>query len=532
MDYLTHHMLRRSAQSRPEHTALVCGSSRLSYAQLDSTVRSLASSLHNTGLMRGQRLAILLEPSIEQTVSIIAANAAQAVFVPIHHSLKPDQITHICSDCQVTALMTTKKRWQELQNHVDLLPSLRFIVLIDDHFEDINSPIPAYSYQRFSSLASPEPVQDRVIDKDLAGILYTSGSTGKPKGVMLSHANIIAGAEIVSDYLAITEHERILAVLPFSFDAGLNQLTSALLRGATLVISQFRFARDVIAELKREHITGLAGVPPFWNLFVQPSSGLSKADLPDLRYITNTGGAMPQSTLALLRSGLPDVQVFLMYGLTEAFRSTYLPPEQLDHRPTSMGKAIPNTEILVLREDGSLCGPGEIGELVHHGPTVSLGYWGQEELTSRVLRPHPFSPPGANNAIKVCYSGDLVQTDDDGYLYFVGRRDNLIKSSGFRISPTEVEASLCQHPGVREAAVVGIPDELLGQSIKAFVVAVDGASLLGEDIIATASQTMPRYMVPKTIEILDQLPKTSSGKVDYPTLRKRAESQTPAMQNA
>lgn len=523
MDYLVHHMLRRSAVTRPDHTALVCGPRRLSYAQLETAVRALASSLQNAGLSRGQRVAILLEPGIEQTVSIFAASTAQAVFVPIHHSLKPDQVTHICADCDVSALITTKKRWLELQNHLHHLPSLQFVVLTDILAEDDQAPIPVYAFERFVSVSSASSLCESAIDKDLAAILYTSGSTGKPKGVMLSHANVIAGAQIVADYLRITQDDRILAVLPFSFDAGLNQLTTAILKGATLVISQFRFARDVLAELTRERITGLAGVPPFWNLFVQPSSGLTKTHLPDLRYITNTGGAMPQSTLALLRQGLPGTQVFLMYGLTEAFRSTYLPPDELDRRPTSMGKAIPNTEILVLREDGSLCGPGETGELVHHGPTVSLGYWGQEELTARVLRPHPFAPPGSNSAVKVCYSGDLVKTDDDGYLYFVGRRDNLIKSSGFRISPTEVEAALCRHTGIREAAVVGIPDELLGQSIKAYVVAVDGTELEEDEIIALASEVMPRYMVPKSVEILEQLPKTSSGKIDYPTLRKRAE---------
>lgn len=524
MDFLVHHMLRRSAATSPDKQAIVCGSRRLSYAQLWQDVSSFASALKASGFQRGQRLAILLEPSIEQSTSIFAASAAQGAYVPIHHSLKPDQVTHICSDCTVTGLITTKKRWGDLQDHLDHLPSLTFVVLTDILTEDHAGPIPVHSYQTFlSGDVSTTPVTDITIGKDLAAILYTSGSTGKPKGVMLSHDNVIAGAEIVGDYLRVTHEDRILAVLPFSFDAGMNQLTTAVLKGATLVISQFRFARDVIAELIREKITGLAGVPPFWNLFVQPSSGLTKANLPHLRYITNTGGAMPQSTLGLLRHGLPGTQVFLMYGLTEAFRSTYLPPSELDRRPTSMGKAIPNTEILVVKEDGSPCGPGEVGELVHHGPTVSLGYWGQEELTARILRPHPFSLPGSNNAVKVCYSGDLVKMDEDGFLYFVGRRDNLIKSSGFRISPTEVEQAICRNKSVREAAVVGVADELLGQHIKAYVVPVDGEQLTETDIIAQASEAMPRYMVPKSVDIVDQLPKTSSGKIDYPTLKRRAE---------
>jgi acyl-CoA synthetase (AMP-forming)/AMP-acid ligase II len=243
--------------------------------------------------------------------------------------------------------------------------------------------------------------------------------------------------------------------------------------------------------------------------------------LPSLRYITNTGGAMPQTVLRVLRDALPSTKIFLMYGLTEAFRSTYLPPDELDRRPTSMGKAIPNTEILVINEHGQPCKPGEVGELVHRGPTVSLGYWGHPELTDRVLRPNPTSPPELRDGEKVCYSGDLVKTDEEGFIYFVGRRDTMIKSSGFRISPTEVEQVLFQSGKVQGAAVIGIPDELLGQHIKAFVVPKDGASLASEALMAYCGEHLPRYMVPKTVEFLSELPKTSSGKVDYPALRRR-----------
>jgi acyl-CoA synthetase (AMP-forming)/AMP-acid ligase II len=240
-----------------------------------------------------------------------------------------------------------------------------------------------------------------------------------------------------------------------------------------------------------------------------------------LRYITNTGGAMPQSVLSALRNALPTTRVFLMYGLTEAFRSTYLPPEELDRRPTSMGKAIPNTEILVVNENGERCKPGEVGELVHRGPTVSLGYWGQPELTARVLRPHPFLPAELGGEERVCYSGDLVKMDEDGFLYFVGRRDTMIKSSGFRISPTEVEEVLFQSGMVRQAAVIGIPDEVLGQSIKAFVVSKNGDGIDTNALLGFCAQKMPRHMVPKAVEVLEELPKTGSGKVDYPALRRR-----------
>lgn len=230
---------------------------------------------------------------------------------------------------------------------------------------------------------------------------------------------------------------------------------------------------------------------------------------------------MPQAVLAALRKALPTTRVFLMYGLTEAFRSTYLPPDEVDRRPTSMGKAIPDTEILVINEEGQLCKPGEIGELVHRGPTVSMGYWGRSEDTQKALRPNPLLPPELGDCERVCYSGDLVKMDEEGFLYYLGRRDTMIKSSGFRISPTEVEEVLFQSGGLRQAAVIGIPDEALGQTIKAFVVLRDGRALNPDELIAYCAEKMPRYMVPRAVEILNELPKTTSGKVDYPALRRR-----------
>jgi acyl-CoA synthetase (AMP-forming)/AMP-acid ligase II len=382
-------------------------------------------------------------------------------------------------------------------------------------------PRTTYQFEELCSTPLSKSRREESISKDLAAILYTSGSTGRPKGVMLSHANVMAGATIVASYLGITERERILAILPFSFDAGLNQLTTSFQQGATLVLMTFTFAREIVQTLLREQITGLAGVPTLWSLLAQPSSTLSKQPLPDLRYITNTGGAMPQPVLKILRDALPATRIFLMYGLTEAFRSTYLPPEELDRRPTSMGRAIPDTEILVLREDGSRCQPGEIGELVHRGPTVSMGYWGRPEDTERVLRPNPLLAAELGDCERVCYSGDLVKMDEDGFLYFVGRRDTMIKSSGFRVSPTEVEDALFKTGKIRGAAVIGVPDDILGQAIKAFVVLRDGERIQADQLISACAERLPRYMLPKMVEVLEELPKTSSGKVDYPALRRR-----------
>ena len=357
------------------------------------------------------------------------------------------------------------------------------------------------------------------IEKDLAAIIYTSGSTGKPKGVMLSHSNIVAGSSIVSTYLGISEKDTILAVLPFSFDAGLNQVMTAFQQGATLVLMKFVFAREIVSLLAKEEVTGLAGVPTLWNLLAQANSGLAKVPLPALRYITNTGGAMPLPVLSALRKSLPQTQIFLMYGLTEAFRSTYLPPEELDRRPTSMGRAIPDTEILVINQEGQLCKPGEVGELVHRGPTVSLGYWGRPDITDQVIRPHPCLPAELGQSEKVCYSGDLVKSDEDGFLYFVGRRDSMIKSAGFRISRSEIEEVLYQSGWVQEAAVVGVPDPVLGQAIKAFIVLNGKEAVDGDRLLMFCSEKLPKYMVPKSIDLVGDLPKTPNGKIDYPKLQ-------------
>jgi acyl-CoA ligase (AMP-forming) (exosortase A-associated) len=456
-----------------------------------------------------------------QALTIFGVSHGGGVFVPINSLLFPEQVGHIAGDCQMTGLITSRDKLASLKRAVEKIPSLQFIV-VTDAGENIEIAQRVYDLNEFFSSPQREGWRDWSIGKDLAAILYTSGSTGKPKGVMLSHEQVMAGGAIVSDYLGITSDDRIIGVLPLSFDAGLNQLMTAIRQGGTYVPMTFVFAREIVKLLQREKITGMGGVPTLWSLMAQQNSGLESHDLPHLRYITNTGGRMPQTVLTALRNALPSTQIFLMYGLTEAFRSTYLPPEELDRRPTSMGRAIPNTEILVVNDQGQRCKPGEIGELVHRGPTVSMGYWGQPELTAKVLKPHPFLPSELGDSDKVCYSGDLVKMDEEGFLYFVGRRDNMIKSSGFRISPSEVEEVLFQSGMLREAAVIGIPDETLGHTIMAYVAARDGESVSTDMLLSFCASKVPRYMVPKNIEVLDALPKTPSGKGDYPMLRYRA----------
>ena len=519
MDFLIHHMLLTSAGRYADKEALVDASQRLTYTQTAKQSAAIASGLWKLGVRRGDRVGIWLESSVPQAISILGASQSGGIFVPINSPLFPDQAAHIMRDCGTVGLITTREKITSSAAVLDTLPSLQFIIAVDRRPEcDLN--VPVYLLQEILSEDGCLP-RDLRIEKDLAAILYTSGSTGKPKGVMLSHGQVMAGSSIVSDYLGITSSDRIIGVLPLSFDAGLNQLITAVQQSGTFVPMTFTFAREIVKTLERERITGMAGVPTLWNLMTQPRSSLKKTTLPHLRYITNTGGRMPQPVFNALRKALPKTQVFLMYGLTEAFRSTYLPPEELDRRPDSIGKAIPNTEILVVNEKGERCAPGEIGELVHRGPTVSMGYWGQPELTAKVFRPHPFIPAELGNGGRVCYSNDLVKMDDEGFLYFVGRRDNMIKCSGYRVSPTEVEEVLFQSGKLREVGVIGIPDPVLGEAIKACVVSRDGEAVDPEALQLYCAERMPRYMVPKVVQVMKSLPKTPSGKVDYPALRRQ-----------
>jgi acyl-CoA ligase (AMP-forming) (exosortase A-associated) len=520
MDFLVHHLLRAGLNKAPEKEALVHREERLSYREVENLSNCLANGLMEAGLKRGDRVGIFLGKSINEVVGIFATAKSGGVFVPINHLLFPDQVKHILNDCGVRGIITSVSKLDSIQTVLPEVPSVEFVI-VTDGAQSGGYPRISLTLNNILAKCSNTAPKDLRISQDLAAILYTSGSTGRPKGVMLSHANLIAGSRIVSSYLHVSEKDRILSILPFSFDYGLNQLLTAFQEGGTLILLNFKFANEIVQALLKERITGLAGVPPLWSLLTQPSSSLHRHQFPFLRYITNSGGAMPQTVLASLRKTLTSTQIYLMYGLTEAFRSTYLPPEELDKRPMSFGKAIPDTEIFVVNEKNELCRPGEVGELVHRGPTVSLGYWGQPEVTAKVLRPNPFLPPELQHTEMVCYSGDMVKMDEEGFLYYVSRRDTTIKSSGFRISPTEVEEILFQTGKLREAAVVGVPDEVLGQAVKAFIVPHDGEAPDVESLLGFCAEKMPQYMVPKSIEILNELPKTTSGKIDYPTLRRR-----------
>jgi acyl-CoA ligase (AMP-forming) (exosortase A-associated) len=469
------------------------------------------------GVQRGERVAVYLDKRFETVITSFGAPAAGAVFVPINPLLKPEQVGYILRDCNVRVLVTSAERLQPLAETLRDCPDLRHLVVTGP--ETAQQALPTHAWSNL--LEAPAHAGHRVIDTDMTAILYTSGSTGRPKGVVLSHRNMVAGAKSVASYLENQAPDSLLAVLPLSFDAGFSQLTTAFHTGARCVLLNYLLPRDVLNTLVKERITGLTAVPPLWIQLAQldwPSSVTEH-----LRYIANTGGHMPLDTLLRLRQQLPKTRPYLMYGLTEAFRATYLPPSEVDRRPDSIGKAIPNAEVLVLREDGSECAAGEPGELVQRGVHVGMGYWNDPVKTAERYKPLPSGisarPEGLVIPEVAVFSGDTVRRDEEGYLYFVGRRDEMMKTSGYRVSPTEVEEIVYATRQVGEVAAFGVPHPRLGDAIVIVVAAEPGQSVDLAALKAECKSRFPAYMVPAHIEVkAGPLPRNPNGKIDRKSL--------------
>ncbi|TFD79431.1 acyl-CoA ligase (AMP-forming), exosortase A system-associated [Cryobacterium fucosi] len=504
-----HHLLSQAAAATPDAPALSYRNTTVSYADAWRMSRACAAQLLAVGLHRGDRVAIYLEKRLETVASIFAVSVAGGVFVPINHVLKAAQVRHILGDSGAVVLITSADRLTQLRS---VLPDslVAQVIVVGEAVQD---PAAAWQVRSWADgqAAAGEPGRSPAIDIDPAAILYTSGSTGKPKGVVLSHRNLIVGAESVSTYLANTGGDVILSVLPLSFDAGLSQVTTAFSVGAHCVLMNYLLPREVAKLCEQYGVTGLTCVPPLWLQLAEvrwPEAAARR-----LRYWANTGGRMPRPTLDRLRGIFTEADPYLMYGLTEAFRSTYLDPSEIDRRPDSIGKAIPNAEILVLRPDGSPCAPGEEGELVHRGALVALGYWNDPIRTAERYRlvHHPEQPWRAPE--KAVWSGDTVVADQEGFLYFVGRTDDMIKTSGYRVSPSEIEEAAYSTGLVRETVALGEEDPALGQRI--VLVVTPTAPELDVDALAAAlRQILPLYMVPSRIDVRDELPRSPNGKYD------------------
>ncbi len=506
------HILSQTASRLPQKLALDDNKSQLTYQELDAQVEKVAQYFVQLGLKVGTRIGIYLPKQVSAVISKFAASRAGLVFVPINPLLKPAQVAYILNNCQIELLVTTGSRASQLESVFSDCPDLTRLVLTDDRFKEL----PSRKFDLWDHLESKKETAlfPHSIDNDLAAILYTSGSTGNPKGVCLSHRNLIAGAQSVSHYLDNTPEDVLLAVLPLSFDYGLSQVTTGFLTGAKVILMEYLLPRDILKQVEKHQVTGLAAVPPLWFQLAQLE--WPAACRKSLRYITNSGGAMPKATLSALREQLPNTKPFLMYGLTEAFRSTFLAPEEIDKRPDSIGKAIPNAQILVCREDGSECEADEIGELVHRGVHVSLGYWNAPEKTA--IRFKPIKQNSEYLEELAVWSGDQVKKDQDGFLYFIGRADDMIKCSGYRISPSELEDSVFLMQGVKEVAALGIKDEQLGQAVALIIHAPE---LDENQIKKYCMKNLPNFMQPKYILLVEKLPRNPNGKIDRTNLKKQ-----------
>ncbi len=498
------HFVINSARAHGAKIALVSGGKRLAYAELDALSSRLAAALAANGVKRGDRVLVFMDNCWEAAVSIFAILKAGATFSPINASTKADKLAYIIDDCEAAAILT-QARLMPVVTQARATSAGRPLFVASTQAVADQTPEGAVAFEDCLK-AEPNPVAHGGIDIDLAMLIYTSGSTGRPKGVMMTHRNIDAAAESITTYLQNTPDDIILNVLPLAFDYGLYQLLMAMRLGATLVLEKsFAFPQAIFERIRTEKVTGFPLVPPMAALILQMRD-LEPGFLPSLRYISNTAAALPPVHIARLRELLPGVRIYSMYGLTECKRCTYLPPEELDRRPGSVGIAIPNTEALVVDDDGNRVPPGVAGELVIRGPHVMQGYWRNDAATTQMLR------PGPNPWEKRLHTGDLFQTDADGFLYFVGRKDDIIKTRGEKVAPKEVETVLHAHPGIAEAVVMGVADPVLGHAIAALVVRSD-ESLSERDIIRHCAAHLEDFMVPKIVEFRSELPKTDTGKV-------------------
>jgi len=492
--------LRRTAAAAPDHEAVVAPGRRMTYAELSAAADALASRLHARGIARGDRVALVLPNGAEAAIAVYGVLRAGAAIVPLNPTIKADKLAYVLRDCEAVAIVCDEQHADLAQRAREQASSVRHLLATESPPAPIGAPLPAPP-----------------IGVDLAAIVYTSGSTGRPKGVTLTHANMTFAAGSIVAYLGMRADDRVLCVVPLSFDYGLYQLLMCVRVGATLVLERgFAFPGRVLELLAGERITGFPGVPTIFQVLTSAGAGGDAHDLPDLRFLTNTAAALAPATIDAIRATFPSARLFSMYGLTECKRVTWLPPEQLGVRPESVGIPIPGTEAWVAGEDGEELPPGEVGELVVRGAHVMQGYWNDPQATAERLR------PGRWPWERVLATGDLFHRDEDGFLFFVGRRDDILKSRGEKVAPREVEAALHAAEGVKAAAVVGAADPLLGEAIVAYVVPHDGVALQPAALRRHCAQHLEDYMVPARVELREALPTTPNGKVDRRALAEQA----------
>ena len=515
---LVQNFLENSAERLPEKIALICGDQRLAYQQINRNADQLAAALIDMGVRRQDRIVIFFDNSAESVIALFGILKAGAIFIMLNPTMKSKKLNYILKDSGASVLITQSTKARIVSEAIHDVPDLKNIVWLGKSDYLLKKSPPSITFHLWEEALSghPDPFSlpaAPCIDLDLATIIYTSGSTGDPKGVMSAHYNVVAAAKSITQYLENVEDDIILDTLPLSFDYGLYQVLMAFFFGGTVVLEKsFAYPYKAIEKLVQERVTGFPIVPTMVAILLQMDD-LTKFDLSALRYISNTAAALPVAYIRKLQKLFPHVKIYSMYGLTECKRVSYLPPDQLDRRPDSVGIAMPNEEVFIVDEKGQEVGPDQVGELVIRGSNVMQGYWNDSEETTRTFR------PGEYRGEALLYSGDLFRRDKEGYLYFVARKDDMIKTKGERVSPKEIENTLYEIDGVVEAAVIGVPDEIFGQAIKAFIVTKKGSDLTEKQVQKYCTKNLEPFMSPKYIEFRNSLPKSTSGKIDKKSLK-------------
>lgn len=504
-------------------TLLTVGDEAVTASEFHRRVVAAAADLIARGLRPGDRVVVLLERSVDEAVALLAVTAAGGVAVPVNGKLRDDQIRHVLTDAEPFGVVTSALRLVALRDRGATLQGQRLFRVGDGELPDLPVSPESLATGPPDAFAAPEPAPLPAIAAEMpAVLLYTSGSTGLARGVVQTHGNLVRGAVIVADYLRLASEDHLLALLPLSFDYGLNQLLSALLVGCRITTADHLGGGELAELLARVRPTGLAGVPSLWHEVASAleSGVLTAAHGASLRYVTNSGGALRRCDSAVLRARWPHVEVFAMYGLTEAFRSAFLPPAEFDRHPESFGRAIDGVELLLVdpRTGELIEGPGT-GELVHAGALVAAGYWRQAAATAARFRPDPRGRPGS-----VVFTGDLVRRDEAGLHWFVGRLDRMLKVHGHRVSPDEIQSALAGTPGVGATFAFGVPGSAAGDRIVLAVTGDRGDAELAPRLLRRARARLPSYMLPARIVVLDELPHNQNGKVDETALRAKIDA--------
>ena len=508
IDILVHQFLSETARDHPDKRAIICCKKEVTYGELDDRSDRLCHHLRKSGLGKGDRVIIYLPNSVEVAVSVFGVSKAGGVFVVINPDVKRGKLENIVEDCSPTVIITDGLRYRSVVKEMKR-DSVRKVILTDEDDDSFDNDI-HFLKRIYRNSERGEPAD--IIDIDLAALIYTSGSTGVPKGVMLTHKNMDSASDSIIKYLKNRQDDIILNALPLSFDYGLYQILMGIKFGGTVALeTSFVYVYQILKKVKNLGVTGLPIVPTMGNLIVKMKDEVD-LDFSSVRYVTNTAQSLPETLTDKLMEMFPSAEIFSMYGLTECKRVSYLDPSKIREKPTSVGKAMPNTEVYLVDKKGrTIETPDTEGELVVRGSNVMMGYWNREE-TDKVLR------RGRYPWEKVLHTGDIFKFDGDGDLYFVERMDNIIKTAGEKVSPNEVENVLYGIHGIKEAVVVGVDDQITGKALKA-VISVEG-SISEDDIKKHCSRKLERYMVPKYVEVWERLPRNDNGKIDRKEIRK------------